>query len=368
MRTVHLAISVLGLLACVSGGAGAQHASPVVLAPMQVDGGDFVGKDGDPAVDISGMACLPSDGARRTCLVINDENTNAQLATIQSDRMSVGLAVPLIGNKRDSNTLGAPPEATCEEAKKFKDLDGEGVAYAEPFFYVVGSHGCSRKDAEFRLSSFILARLRVDRQGRPTDTAGQPLAADKFAAAVETTYRVSDLLLRAKKVKKFFGEDLETDNGLNIEGIAVQGDTVWFGLRGPVRHGTAFLVGGSAADLFRPGHAASEVTPKVVPLDLDGLGIRDLAALPDKRLLVLAGAVHKPEGIFKLFVVDPDSEAASAVGPLPKVKRRVDDEMVVGKAEGVTVIETSADKARIVVLFDGLVNGAPHRAEVTLSR
>ena len=90
--------------------------------------------------------------------------------------------------------------------------------------------------------------------------------------------------------------------------------------------------------------------------------------MPDKRLLVLAGAVHKPEVTFKLFVVDPDSAAASAVGPLPKVKQRVDDEMVVSKAEGVTVIETNADKARIVVLFDGLVNGAPHRAEVTLSR
>ena len=55
MRTVLLAIGAMGLLACVSGGAGAPDASPVALAPMQVDGGAFVGKDGDPAVDISGM-------------------------------------------------------------------------------------------------------------------------------------------------------------------------------------------------------------------------------------------------------------------------------------------------------------------------
>lgn len=366
MRTARLAIGVIGLLASVNG-ACADDGSPVALERMQIDG-EFVGKDGDPAIDISGMSCLPAEGARRTCLVVNDENSNAQLATIQNDRITVGLPIPLIGKEPDPATLGTPPETTCEETKKFKDLDGEGVAYAEPFFYVVGSHGCSRKDAEFRLSSFILARVRVDRQGRPVDSDGRPLAEARLADAVQTTYRVSDLLMRAKTVKKFFGEELETDNGLNIEGIAAQGDTIWFGLRGPVKHGSAFLVGGSASDLFRPGHAASVAAPIVVPLDLDGLGIRDLAALPDKRLLVLAGAVHKPEVTFRLFVVDPDSGAVSPVGPLPKVKQRIDGKVVIGKAEGVMLAEVTADRAQIVVLFDGLVNGAPHRGEITLPR
>ena len=211
--------------------------------------GAFAVSEGTVATDISGMACLP-EGTPRKCLLVNDENKNAQFATIQDDRMVVGDPVPLIGSAPDSRTLGRPPDETCEKADDFRDLDGEGVAYAAPYFYVVGSHGCGRSKGKFRLSSFILARVRVDRQGQPVDSVGRSLARDKFAQAVETTYRVSDLLKRAGKAAAFFGKDLESADGLNIEGVAVQGDTIWFGLRAPVRKNkTAYLVSG---DIARP--------------------------------------------------------------------------------------------------------------------
>jgi hypothetical protein len=54
------------------------------------------------------------------------------------------------------------------------------------------------------------------------------------------------------------------------------------------------------------------------------------------------------------------------IGPLAAVTQRVDGEMTTGKAEGVTVLETTADKAQIVVLFDGLPNGAPHLADISI--
>ena len=223
MRSVRFALVTMGLLGCISGGADAQQ--PIPLKPMTVQG-DFAVSEGTVATDISGMACLP-EGTPRTCLLVNDENKNAQFATIQDDRMVVGDPVPLIGSAPDSRTLGRPPDETCEKADDFRDLDGEGVAYAAPYFYVVGSHGCGRSKGKFRLSSFILARVRVDRQGQPVDSVGRSLARDKFAQAVETTYRVSDLLKRAGKAAAFFGKDLESADGLNIEGVAVQGDTIW---------------------------------------------------------------------------------------------------------------------------------------------
>ena len=40
--------------------------------------------------------------------------------------------------------------------------------------------------------------------------------------------------------------------------------------------------------------------------------------------------------------------------------------MKTGKAEGVTVLDMTEDRAQIVVLFDGLANGAPHLANVTI--
>jgi hypothetical protein len=367
MRLIHFFIAAMGCLICVGSGAFAQQAAPIPLKPMVVDGA-FAGKKADEAaIDISGMACVPPATSSRTCLLINDENKNAQFATIQDDRMAVGRSVPLIGNEPDRRTLGIAPDETCRKADEFADIDGEGVAYAAPYFYIVGSHGCGRNKGKFRLSSFILARVRVDRQGQPVDGAGRPLAPENFAQAVETTYRVSDLLRRAGKAAKFFGEDLESANGLNIEGVAVQGGTIWFGLRGPVRkEKTAYLVAGEIEDLFKAGDKPSKAKPGVVPIELDGLGIRDLASLPDKRLLVVAGAAHGPEVPFRLFVVDPAKAKAKPIGSLTAVTQQVDGEQKTGKAEGVTILDVTADRAQIVVLFDSLVNGAPHRAEITI--
>jgi hypothetical protein len=365
MRSVCFVIGAMGLLGCISGSAYAQQTSPIPLKRMTIQGA-FAVSEGTTATDISGMACLP-EGTPRKCLLVNDENKNAQFATIQDDRMVVGDPVPLIGNAPDSRTLGSPPDETCEKADDFKDLDGEGVAYAAPYFYVVGSHGCGRSKGKFRLSSFILARVRVDRQGQPVDGAGIPLARDNFVQAVEATYRVSDLLQRAGKAAAFFGKDLESANGLNIEGVAVQGDTIWFGLRGPVRKNkTAYLVSGDIDDLFKAGNKGSKAKPKVVPVELDGLGIRDLAPLPDKRLLVVAGAAHGPEVPFKLFVVDPAKGKVTPIGPLMAVTGQVDRETKTGKAEGVTILDMTGDKAQIVILFDGLPNGAPHLANVLI--
>ena len=217
------------------------------------------------------------------------------------------------------------------------------------------------------LSSFILARVRVDRAGQPVDNAGRSLGREDLAQAVETSYRVSDLLQRAGKAAKFFGRNLKSNKGMNIEGVAVLGDTIWFGLRAPVRNGRkAYLVGGAIDDLFKPGNKRSKATPDVVAIELDGRGIRDLAALPDNRLLVLAGAPEGREVTFRLLVVDPAKESVTPVGPLQIVTQPVDGKAKTGKAEGVTVLDIAGDKARIVVLFDGLANGAPHQAEITI--
>src|SRR5829696_3858367 len=136
MRSVRFALVTMGLLGCgpmilLGGGADAQQTSPIPLKRMTVQG-DFAVSEG-VAADISGMACLPQ-GAPRKCLLINDENKNAQFATIDNDGMVVGDVVPLIGSTADPRTLGSPPDKTCEKTDDFKDLDGEGVAYAAPHF------------------------------------------------------------------------------------------------------------------------------------------------------------------------------------------------------------------------------------------
>ena len=100
MRSVRVALVTMGLLGCVGSGAYAQQASPVTLGQMAIEGAFAGKKAGDAATDISGMACLP-EGAPRKCLLVNDENKNAQFAAIDDDRMVVGDVVPLIGSAAD---------------------------------------------------------------------------------------------------------------------------------------------------------------------------------------------------------------------------------------------------------------------------
>lgn len=370
-------VAAICLLAFLAG--AAQAKDPVIpLVAMKVDEGDFKGKKHQHrATDISGMACVPPQGGARNCLVINDENKGPQFAAIRNDRMAVGEFIKLIRDEHDPEPLGSPPKAKCKKKGDFDNLDGEGVAYAEPFFYVVGSHGCSRKKNKFQLSSFILARIRVDAEGRPVDASGQILGKKEISRAVRTTYRVSDWLKRSKDVADFFAGNVEKD-GLNIEGVAVQGDRIWFGLRAPVTEPSsdhklkaqAFVVGGTIADLFEPGDKRSKAEPEVAFFDLSGLGIRDLAALPDGRLLVLAGSKNSDEVRFKLFVADPGRNAAKPIGMLAEVEgwgekdgRRV---WKTGKAEGVTLLEVKAGSAQAVILFDGLENGKPHLAKFSI--
>lgn len=347
-------VATLVALMAVDGGPALLAAQPgtIPLTKLEVSGTFKKGSD-KTAEDLSGIACLAPQQGKRSCLVINDENRTAQRAALDNDGIAAGALVGLIGKEPNPKTLGAAPEATCKEKDDFDDLDGEGVAYAEPYFYVIGSHGCSRKKDKFRLSSFILARVNSD-----------PAASGE----AETTYRVSDLLRRAAPVSEYFGKDLESEKGLNIEGIAAQGDRLWFGLRAPVIGDNAYLVPATISDLFAAGHERSAAKPEALPVKLDGRGVRDLAALPDGRLLVLAGAPHGPEVPFKLFVVEPGSGASEELGTLAAVEQTVDGKRVVGKAEALGVLEASADRITFVVLFDSLPNGAPHRGAVDLPK
>jgi hypothetical protein len=339
--------------------AGNAEAAPeIALTPMKLSG-EFLGKKKAVATDLSGIACMAAKGASRTCIAVNDENKNAQFVTIEGNQMTVGEPITLIGDAPDKQTLGKPPKKLdCSAGHgKYGDLDGEGVTFSAPYFYVVGSHGCSRNTNEFRLGSFILSQIRVD-------DSGQPVAKD----AVQNTYRVSDILEHAGEAAKFFGKDLKTAHGLNIEGIAADGDRLWFGLRAPLgKDSDAFLVAASAKDLFEPGHDRSRAKPiPPVQVALGKLGIRDLAVLPDKRLLVLAGATEGPEVPFRVFIVDPADGSKLDLGALPAVTGSVDNEQITGKAEGITVLDMDANQLRAAVLFDGLPNGAPHIAVIPL--
>lgn len=332
--------------------------------------GDFQGKKaGKSAKDLSGAACMPprADGSQ-LCLFVNDESRHAQFGVVQKGTITPGDVLTLIGEEPSDKTLGTPPETQCPVNEgEFGEFDGEGVAYAAPYFYIVGSHGCSRKGGEFRLSSFLLARIRVDAEGRPAGPDGKKLAREEWQDAVETTYRLSDYLAKADKAGAFFGKSLdEKDNGLNIEGLAVEGGRLLVGLRAPTLGDAAYLVAADIADLFRPGSDPAEGKAEVMPIELGkSMGIRDLASLPDGRLLVLAGPAQEQALAYRLFLVDPGKGGKpKPLAELEPMESEEEDEPV--KAEAITVLSADAGELRVLILFDGVENGAPREMRLRL--
>jgi hypothetical protein len=252
---------------------------------------------------------------------------------------------------------------------EFKDFDGEAVAYAAPYFYVIGSHGCGRKHGAFHPSSFILARIRVDSQGRPVDAQGRQVSEAASGDAVETTYRISDLLQHPSAVSPFFGKRLEeVYNGLNIEGLAVVGDKLFVGLRAPSVEGKAYIVGASLIDLFAPGNAPAAGKPEVIAIQLgpktSRMGIRDLAPYKD-RLLVLAGpAQHQSDVSYSLFIVEPRRGVRPT--PIAAIPDVIEDSKRLS-AESLTILNAQDDELRILIMFDGPKNGEPREYRVSLN-
>ena len=90
--------------------------------------------DGNPAEDISGIACLNGLGPSPVCLLINDEDREGQLARFGSDGISPTARFKLLTKSTQASVLGSPPgENKCPAGgNSFDDLDGEAVAATAP--------------------------------------------------------------------------------------------------------------------------------------------------------------------------------------------------------------------------------------------
>ena len=208
------------------------------------------------------------------------------------------------------------PGAAEEEA------DLEGMAVVDGLMWVVGSHGLKRKNAKpdrshaenaKRLAKVTLDGNRLLLACLPIelDAAGEPClvakAKDGRRAMRLKGDAESNLLTRALADDPHFGPYMAIpgkDNGFDIEGLAVDGNRLLLGLRGPVLRGWSALLEVSVE--------ARGDQLRLVPLDdsgtlirkhflqLDGLGIRDLHFSGDD-LFILAGPTMVLNGEIRVF-------------------------------------------------------------------
>jgi hypothetical protein len=191
--------------------------------------GKLQGKNGKKAENVSGIACATAQGFPRTCLVVDDNMQEAQFVTVKDGEIVAGDLIPLI----DNNFEGMPLE-----------LDGEGAAYADGFFYVIGSHGHPR-DSDHRLdpnkdAGRIVAHIAASGQIVRFRSEGP-------RASVERTAKLREVIAQQPDLNSHRDQRLEK-NGLTIEGIAVRHGRILAGFRGPSLNGGRAAVLSVAVD------------------------------------------------------------------------------------------------------------------------
>jgi hypothetical protein len=361
MRQRALLVAATLILGAVHG-VNSEPMSPNLLSPTRIYrvANPLTDDEGDVAMNISGLACKQAAAGPSKCLVIDDEGKSAQIATIGDGVIAAGPRLSLVGKRPSNDTIGQPPARIgCSGGEgKFKNVDGEAVAYASPYFYVVGSHGCSRHSDKFHSSAFILARIPeaqvIGVSSGQTSVRG--------SAGVMTTYRLSEALAVAPKVRRYFTMDLMDANGLNIEGLVVTGGKLFAGLRAPTLDGKSFVVAIDTDRLFDANASINESDVRVISVPLGpGRGIRDLAQLNDGRLLVLSGPAQDVQVPFEIHVLDPVSETSALLATLDELSEARE-----AKAEAISVLPQHGNILDVLVMFDGLESGGPREYRILL--
>jgi len=202
------------------------------------------------------------------------------------------------------------------------EADLEGMAVADGYLWVVGSHGLKRKNAKPERghadNAKRLAKVTLDGNRRllaclpiEPDAQGEPCLVRKAQDGRRALRLKGDaqtnLLTRLLADDPHFGPYMAIpgkDNGFDIEGLAVDGQRLLLGLRGPVLRGWSALLEiavearGDQLRLLALDDSGTLLRKHF--LQLDGLGIRDLHFSGDD-LYILAGPTMVLNGDIRIF-------------------------------------------------------------------
>jgi len=196
------------------------------------------------------------------------------------------------------------------------EMDIEGLSRSGDRLWVIGSHALKRKkpNADKHGPEKALRRMRkVVREANRYVLACIPLEAEadgSYAPRRECAGGVAAMLDAGEPsaLEAALAEDPHLgpfldipskENGLDIEGIAVEGDRVWLGLRGPVLRGYAVVLSIRVEEaepgrlVLKPDADGALYSKHLI--DTRGLGIRDLRLRGDD-LLLLVGPTMSLEG------------------------------------------------------------------------
>jgi len=271
----------------------------------------------------------------------------AQFVTVDDGELRAGETLDLIRNQFEHQAL---------------ELDGEGVAFANDAFYVIGSHGHPRDkdhkldptiDAE-KIKARILASSQIVRI-RLKPGVGQP-ASTEDVQDIRSSSKLREIVAADSTLKRFVDRRLE-NNGVSIEGVAVLGSRLFAGFRGPsLENGRTPVLSVSVNALFDDG--SPEARLHMLPLG-EGRGARDLAPF-ENGLLVLAGPSGEGDGPYSVYWWDGSGESIRLLADITAAteanKKR--------KPEAILPLDEGHSGLRVLVLSDGRKQGGPRAVRI----
>lgn len=245
-----------------------------------------------------------------------------------------------------------------------KEMDIEGIATDNNQIFVVGSHSRKRKKQKIKASHEKNRRAYTE-EGNKQEISREWL----YRLDVDSSMKVSRKdavslgdLIRQHEVLGAYAKIPGKENGIDIEGIAVDSGLVYVGFRGPVFRENYVPV--MRFDFDNP-----EDTNELLYVNLGGRGIRDMARVND-GFLILAGPVGDALVSYQLFhwngndLIKGDNQKPGDAGKITYLGEIGTPEG--GKAEGLLVLnEADQSNYEVLIIYDGVPNGMPMRYRVS---
>jgi len=270
-----------------------------------------------------------------------------------------------------------------------QEIDIEGLDFHDSHLWLIGSHSIKRKKVERtdtgsdaklikKLGTiekegnrFILARIPLieNSQTGERELVGESppgsnpilkasrLSGDLTSDALSSAIRNAEAGKGDVHLARFL--DIPgKDNGLDVEGLAVAGEKVFVGLRGPVLRGWAVILELSVDTSNSSQLVLKEFEPtrfyRKHFFDLAGLGVRELS-IQGSDLLVLAGPTMVLDGPTTLYrwkdALNTSSESVVR-GDRLAAELEIPFGQGVDHAEGIAIVPNAWPPNQVLVVYD----------------
>ena len=315
-----------------------------------------------------------------TLWVANDESVSLERLTLIKDGSKYKYCLHKQFSLADYLKLPVP---TPKDAADLEEVDIEGLDYEGGYLWLIGSHSLKRTNPTLKdgpkLAHKQLAKISAD--GNRYLLARIPLVKvdgsytlmkevtkngkKRTAALLHGSAQGNDLTeaLKGDKHLKPFLAIPGKDNGFDIEGLAVVGERLFLGLRGPVLRGWAVILEVEPEkDVKKPSILKLKaIGPKERPyrkhfIQLGGLGIRDLC-VQGRDILILAGPTMELDGTISVFRWKNGAilQKEECIIPFEALEHVVDVPHKTGtdRAEGITLFSTDKSvSSSLLVVYD----------------